>query len=247
MKKLFVLILAFFVGYQLHAQKIGVKAGYGISGYVLNFDKPDGSKTGNGYHFGIVGELDMTGYGGRLDITYNQLGSDFFNEGEILGMPFTSDLKTDVTYIQGGVAGKKSFGPAYVFAGPYIGIVLSNETKGEITLSGVTETIELNNFENLDGSENDFYAKFDYGLYGGAGLNISGVMVEVFGGYGLMNFLNSESDVYRNYTDRAIEINDNGLDARDENFRYTDGSLAVEEPVQNNFFIGISLGYLLSF
>ena len=91
------------------------------------------------------------------------------------------------------------------------------------------------------------YNKIDYGLYGGAGLNIKGVFVEVNVGLGLMNFMNKDSDTYQSNMDRAIQINDDGLDAQDENFRYTEGSLAVEEPTQNNLFFGISAGYLFGF
>ena len=248
MKKLFVLAIALILTFSINAQKVGLKAGYGMSGYVLNFDKPDASKMATGYNFGIVGEMELGEIAGRLDIGYIQLGSDFFNEGELGGFSFKSDLKTNVNYFQIGVAAKKSFGPAYTFGGPYLGYALKNVTNGEITFNDTTALVEdLDNFKNFDGSDNDFYNKIDYGVYGGAGLNIKDVFIEVNVGYGLMNFMNKESDTYQANTDRAIQINDDGLDAQDENFRYSDGSAAVEEPTQFNLFFGISAGYLFGF
>lgn len=248
MKKLFVFAITMILAFNINAQKIGARAGYGMSGYFLNFKKPEGSKFAKGINLGIIGEMEFGGINGRLDIAYIQLGSDFYNEGEIAGETFISDLQTNVNYFQIGVAAKKVFGPAYAFGGPYIAFALKNVTNGEITLGDSTGIIEdLDNFKNFDGTDNDFLNKFDFGFHGGAGLNFSGVFVELNVGFGLMNFMNETSDTYQNYVDRAIQINDDGLDAEEENFRYRIGSTAIENPSQTNLYFGVSLGYLFDF
>ena len=250
MKKLFVLVTVVIFAFNMNAQNfgIGVRAGYESSSYIRNFKKLDGSKFAKGYNLGIVGELNFGGINGRLDLDLIQLGSDFYNEVEINGIEYISDHQTDVNYFQICVAAKKEWGAAYAFGGPYVGFALKNVTNGEMIYGDSIGVIEdYDNFKNIDGSDNDFYNKLDFGFYCGAGLNIKGVFVELNGGLGLMNFLNENSDTYLDYVDRAMEINDDGLDARDENFRYTMGSRAVENPSQFNLFFGISAGYLFGF
>ena len=78
MKKLLVLSAAILFAFTMNAQKFGVKAGYNMSGYLINFYSPDGSKMSTGFNAGLLGEYpvnDMMSL--RADVTFNQLGSDF--------------------------------------------------------------------------------------------------------------------------------------------------------------------------
>jgi len=249
MKKLSLLALALIMVIGVNAQKIGVKAGGNMSGYTLNFDSPDGSKMGMGLNAGLVGELGLTETMNlRVDLGYNQLGSDFYSEEDagVLGTMIT-DIKSDVSYLNLGVSAKMNFGPAYAFVGPYFGYALSNVTNGSVLLDDVA-LVEIEDFDNfgdqVDGGMGDFVNKMDFGLNLGFGADFSGIFVEANIGYGFANYYNKNSDTYTAVTDGATLINDAGMNAVDAGFSFTDGTTAVAEPKQSNLFFGLSVGYM---
>ena len=234
MKKLLVLSAAILFAFTMNAQKFGFKAGYGMSGYLVNFYTPDGAKMGNGFNAGLVGEYpvnDMMSL--RADVTYNQLGSDYYDETDVSGATMISDFTTDVSYLQISVAPKFGFGPAYAFVGPYFGYALSNITNGTVVM-GETTVVDVKDLDNFsdptEGGSGDLYNKTDFGLNLGFGASFSGVFVELNAGMGLLNFINTSSQYYSA-----------------TNYATTDDpTVAITgDASQKNIFFGLSVGYLL--
>ncbi|MCF6184163.1 MAG: PorT family protein [Bacteroidales bacterium] len=256
MKKLLVLSAAILFAFTMNAQKFGVKAGYNMSGYLINFYSPDGSKMSTGFNFGLVGEMpvnDMMSL--RADVTFNQLGSDYDSKDETdanwpyraLGMEYK--YNQNINYLQIGISPKFSFGPAYAFVGPYFAYALSASQKG--TWEGTspvgypvagTGTVDLfsdpkiyNPAEaysdtNNAGGTGDLINKMDVGLNLGVGADFSGVFVELNAGMGLLNFINTGSTYYSatNYATKD------------------DKTVAITgDASQKNIYFGLSVGYLL--
>ncbi|MCD4792353.1 MAG: PorT family protein [Bacteroidales bacterium] len=231
MKKLFLLSVAVLFVFTMSAQKIGVKVGYGMSGYLTNYWVPDGYKLANGFNAGLVGEYGLSDLLNlRLDIGYTQLGVDFYSDEDDM----TIDMKTNVDYLNVGVSAKAGFGPAYVFVGPYFGYALSCKTNGEMTVGDETTVFdEEDNFADFeDGTENDMFNKVDFGLNLGVGTSFSGVFVEANVGMGLANFINTSSDLY------------SGPDTYPDN---EDGDPISGDASSKNIFFGLSVGYLFGF
>jgi hypothetical protein len=250
MKKILVLSVAILIAFSASAQKFGVKAGYGMSGYLINFYSPDGSGMSTGFNAGLVAELDLEVIAVRADVTFNQLGSDYDSRGDSdedwpLGDFFEYEYKQNINYLNIGVSVKKGFGPAYVFVGPYFGYALQGNQNSIITpVSGDIQewtddifsepnvdfdlTEPLSDDNNLGGSD-DLYNKVDFGANFGLGASFSGIFVEANVGYGFMNFINHDSDYY--------DIN---------NFTQKDDKTVVitEDAKQNNLFFGLSVGYM---
>ena len=228
MKKLFLLVLAFAFAYSAQAQSIGVKAGYGMSGYTTNFYVPDGSKMASGLNLGLVAGLDLKVIELRGDVTFLQLGSDY----ESPDAPM--EQNSTVNYLNIGVSAMKGIGPVYVGVGPYFGMALSS-TQETIIGEGddaVTTTIDIFDEPNEEGTGGmgDLYNKSDFGANLLVGAKFTGVFVEGYAGYGFMNFINTDSDNY-------------------EEARYVDKDDKVTpvDAKQNNLFFGLSVGYTFGF
>jgi len=254
MKKLFVFAIATMFAFSMSAQKFGVKAGMNMSGYTTNFYTPDGSKMGMGFNAGLIGEMpvnDMMSL--RADLTFSQLGSDFNSVDNTdedwtmraYGMEFSKT--TNVNYLQLGISPKFNFGPAYAFIGPYFGYALSNTetgtwTVGDTEQTGVVDvfsaptawdiTKEYSDDNNLGGKD-DLYNKIDFGFNLGLGANFSGVFVELNAGLGMMNFINTESNLYNNKAIGGTE------------FYNMDKTGFETKASQKNLFFGLSVGYML--
>ncbi len=236
MKKLFLLSIAVIFAFSMNAQKIGVKAGYGMTGYLVNFYVPDGAKMGMGFNAGLVGEYglgDMLNL--RVDIGYNQLGSDYYWSQDAGGVDMITDMTTDVGYLNFGVSAKVGFGPAYAFVGPYFGYALSNVTNMLVTLDGAT-IAELNDLDNFgaiaDGGKEDLLNKTDFGLNIGVGTSFSGVFVEANFGLGLANFINYDSQYYSALNYATVD----------------DATVPITgDATQKNIFLGLSAGYMFGF
>ncbi len=257
MKKLLVLSAAILFAFTMNAQKFGVKAGYNMSGYLINFYSPDGSKMSTGFNFGLLGEYpvnDMMSL--RADVTFNQLGSDYDSRDETdANWPFRAagveyDYKQNINYLQIGISPKFSFGPAYAFVGPYFAYALQgNQTdtwEGGPTLytpTPGTGTFDIFSDPNTSfdptqaysdtnnrGGSGDLHNKMDFGLNLGLGANFSGVFVELNAGMGLMNFINTSSTYYSA-----------------TNYATTDDrTVAITgDASQKNIYFGLSVGYLL--
>jgi len=252
MKKLLVLSAAILFAFTMNAQKFGVKAGYNMSGYLINFYSPDGSKMSTGFNFGLVGEMpvnDMMSL--RADVTFNQLGSDYDSKDETdanwplraLGMEYKYDQ--NINYLQIGISPKFSFGPAYVFVGPYFAYALQGNQKATWSTSSESQTGTLDIFSdpntsfnpldtysdtNNEGGKGDLYNKTDFGFNLGVGANFSGVFVELNAGLGMLNFINTSST---NYSATNYATKD-------------DKTVAITgDASQKNIFFGLSVGYLL--
>ena len=252
MKKLLVLSAAILFAFTMNAQKFGVKAGYNMSGYLVNFYTPDGAKMGTGLNFGLLGEYpvnDMMSL--RADVTFNQLGSDYDSRDETdanwgfraLGIEY--DYKTNINYLQIGVSPKFNFGPAYAFVGPYFAYAVNSKKTATYDINGTKQTGSFdiysepnNSFDftqaysdtNNEGGSGDLYNKTDFGFNLGFGANFSGIFVELNAGMGLMNFINTGSKYY-NITDYA---------------NVNDPTVAItEDASQKNIFFGLSVGYML--
>ena len=251
MKKLLVLSAAILFAFTMNAQKFGVKAGYNMSGYLINFYSPEGSKMSTGFNFGLLGEYpvnDMMSL--RADVTFNQLGSDYDSRDETdanwpMRAYFEYDYKQNINYLQIGISPKFSFGPAYAFVGPYFAYALSSAEKITITpTTGDVQTGTVDIFDdpatmdltkplsddNNTGGTGDLHNKMDVGFNFGLGANFSGVFVELNAGMGLLNFINTGSKYYSatNYATKE------------------DKTKAITgDASQKNIYFGLSVGYLL--
>lgn len=155
MKKLLVLSAAILFAFTMNAQKFGVKAGYNMSGYLINFYSPDGSKMSTGFNFGLVGEMpvnDMMSL--RADVGFNQLGSDYDSRDETdanwpyraLGLEYA--YNQNINYLQIGISPKFGFGPAYVFVGPYFAYALQGNQSATWDANGTSQTGTLDIFSD---------------------------------------------------------------------------------------------------
>lgn len=252
MKKLLVLSAAILFAFTMNAQKFGAKAGFNMSGYLINFYSPDGSKMSTGLNFSLLGEMpinDMMSL--RADLTFNQLGSDYDSRDETdANWParplYEFDYKENINYLQIGISPKFNFGPAYVFVGPYFAYALKGNQTSKITAvdGDVQEwTVDIFSDPSTDfdftkpfsddnnlGGSGDLYNKMDVGLNFGIGANFSGVFVELNAGMGLLNFINTSSTYY----------SASGYTTKDNPTVAITGDAS-----QKNIFFGLSVGYLL--
>jgi len=224
MKKILVLSVAILIAFSASAQKIGVKAGYGMSGYLINYYSPEGSVMSNGFNAGLVAEMDFKILAVRADLTFQQMGSDYDSRNDeqayrdlkgndLYG--YEVDYKQAINYVNFGVSVKKGFGPVYAFVGPYIGLALKgNETRtyvGSIPtkFTAGTGTYDIFSEPNADynpaeaysddnnqGGSSDKYNKVDVGANLGIGASFSGVFIEANAGMGFMNFINYDYQYY---------------------------------------------------
>ena len=242
MKKLFLLVLAFAFAYSAQAQSIGLKAGYGMSGYTTNFYTPDGAKMATGLNLGLVAGLDLKVIELRGDVTFVQLGSDFDSRDMAdedwparTAFSMEVDSKTTVNYLNIGVSAIKGLGPVYVGVGPYFGMALSSSEETNIDMGGdvTTTTIDIFDEPKDDGTGGygDLYNKTDVGANLLLGAKFSGAFVEANVGYGFMNFINTDSDYY----------------LKDNYTQDKEGTAMTEDAKQNNLFFGISVGYTFGF
>lgn len=252
MKKLFLFVLAFAFAFSMQAQKIGVKAGYGMSGYTTNFYTPDGSKMSSGFNVGLVAGLDLKVIELRGDVTFVQLGSDFDSRdmsdedwpARALDMEY--DYKTNVNYLNIGVSVMKGLGPLYVGIGPYFGYALSSSQEHTFEVGSETQSYTINVFDepntsfnpleaysddNNPGGSGDLYNTTDFGANFLLGAKFSGVFVEGNFGYGFTNYINHDSDYY----------------SKDDFSQDKEGTAMEDDAKQNNLFFGLSVGYQFGF
>lgn len=271
MKKLFVLAIAMVFAFGLSAQKIGIKAGYGMSGYNTNYYLPDGAVMSMGFNAGIVGELDLKVIGIRADVTFIQLGSDFDSRNNVdedwifRAFGVEMDYKQDVNYINLGVSVKKSFGPAYIYLGPFVGYALSANEKraysgtspnngsftynlfdGENTSYDYTQDYSDDNNPGVDGDTNaDLFNQIHFGGNVGIGASFMGIFIEGFFGYSFTNFYNPDSDAYKKYGTDADALMALNIPATYLlTTQFIEGDNYVKEPTKNSMFLGLSVGYM---
>ncbi len=255
MKKILVLSVAVLFAFTVSAQKFGVKAGYGMSGYLINYYSPDGSVMSKGFNAGLVAELDLKVIGVRADLTFQQMGSDYDSRNDEQAYRdsagydaygFEVDYKQAINYLNLGVSVKKGFGPVYVFAGPYFGFALKGNKTTKFTPStgSVQEwTVDIFSDPNTDynpaepfsddnnlGGNGDLYNKLDIGANLGLGASFSGFFVEANAGYGFLNFINHDSEYY------------SGPDTYPDNVERDPIS---GDAKSHNIFFGLSVGYML--
>ena len=245
MKKLFVLAFFALLSFNLSAQNFGVKVGYNMSTYTLNFDVPDESKPGMGYNLGLFGEIpinDMIGL--RADAAINQLGSDAVYEGT----DWKNKFKTNVNYLNFSLISKFNYDIFYGYAGPYVGYAISKKTKTVIVLSdepNYRETYDDYEYDEIAGTA-DLNNRTDIGFNIGVGANLySAFFADINFGIGIASIYDKNSDTYTAITEQANIINDSGTDATTVFFEFVDGTEAVAEPVQRNFYIGLTIGYVI--
>ncbi len=234
MKKLFVFAIASLFAFSISAQSFGVKAGYNMSAYKVNFWTPDGANMGAGFNAGLIAEMpvnDMMNL--RADVTFNQKGSDYDATTDVGGVDMVTAKTTDVNYLNIGVGPKLNFGPAYVFVGPYFGYALSSVTNLTVDL-GETNLLTVEDLDNFgaiaDGGTDDLYNKIDFGLNLALGASFSGVFVEANVGIGALNYINHDSQYYSITNYANPDDNTVGL---------------TDDAKQNNLFFGFSVGYML--
>lgn len=244
MKKFLVLTLIGLLSLNLAAQNFGLKVGYNVSTYTLNFDVPDESQAGMGYNFGVFGEIpinDMIGI--RADAAINQLGSDAVYEG----VDWKNKFKTNVNYLNFSLISKFNYNIFYGYAGPYVGYAISKKTKYVSKYLDETyrETFDDYEDDEISGTA-DLNNRTDIGLNIGVGANLySAFFADINFGIGIASIYDKKSDTYTAITDEANLINDTGIDASTTTFHYVDGTEAVPEPVKRNFYIGLTIGYVI--
>ncbi len=240
MRKLLLLTIAFFFAFSVSAQIIGVKTGFTKSGYKINFETPDGANMGEGFHLGVFAERPIKeNMNLRLSLTYNQLGSEKYLEGEQSlsnGMTFsgTTDMKNEFNYIQLSLTPKFKLGnAAYAFIGPYLGYAVSATYSGTITTDDGTVLMEADGIDLFgDVAEkgmDDYYNKFDFGGNLGLGMNLkNGFFAELSLGMGFLNVINTDSALYSMAAQKDPDT----------------GEPMTEDLSQRNMFIGFSIGHI---
>lgn len=255
MKKLFLLVIAIIFAFSMNAQKIGVKAGYGMSGYTVNYYSPDGSALSTGFNAGLVAELDLEVIGLRADVTFNQLGNNYDSRNDSpedfpFGDFYHVDYKQSINYLNIGVSVKKGFGPAYILLGPYFGYALAGNQTTTITpavgdvqswthdiFSDPDETFDFTQAitdDNNPGGTGDLFNKVDFGVNLGLGASFAGVFVEANVGLGMANFYNVDSEYYAAKKASKVTIDDKTVPMTDD-------------LSQKNIFFGLSVGYMFGF
>jgi hypothetical protein len=255
MKKLFILSIAILLAFAGNAQKFGVKAGYGMSGYLINYWSPAGSGMSTGLNAGLVAELDLKVIGVRADVTFNQLGSNYDSKKEtdtdwplrVAGVEY--NYNQNINYLNIGVSVKKGFGPAYVVLGPYFGYAINGNQKSTwiggptaVTPTPGTGTFDIFSEPNTSfnplaeysdsnnqGGTGDLHKKTDLGVNLALGVSFSGIFVEANAGLGLLNFINTSSASYSaaNYATKD------------------DKTIAITgDASMKNLGIGLSVGYM---
>ncbi len=252
MKKLLFLAVAVFFAFSLNAQSIGVKAGYNMSGYLINFYSPAGSSMSTGLNVGLVGEYpinDMISL--RADLGLNQLGSNYNSLDETdanwpmraLGLEYK--YNQNINYLQLGIYPKFTFGHVYAFVGPYFAYALNGMQKTTWTSAKGKQVGTFDIFsdpntsfdftktysdENNEGGTGDLHNKMDLGLNLGFGANFSGIFIEANVGLGMLNFINTSSKYYSktNYVQKDNPTTPITGDAS-----------------QKNLYFGVSVGYML--
>lgn len=255
MKKLLFLSVAVLFAFSLNAQSFGLKAGYNMSAYLINFYSPAGSGMSSGFNAGLVGEFplnDMISL--RADITFNQLGSNYDSRLETdANWPLRAygveyNYNQNINYLQLGISPKFSFGPVYAFVGPYFAYALNGMQKSTwegaspITPTAGTGTFDIfsdpnatfnptvaYSDDNNQGGTGDKFQKIDLGFNLGLGATFSGVFVEVNAGLGMMNFINTSSANYSatSYTQKDAPTTPITGDASEK-----------------NLYFGVSVGYM---
>ncbi len=264
MKKLLFLSVAVLFAFTMSAQKIGVKAGYGMSGYLVNYYTPDGSVMSMAFNAGIVAELDLKIIGIRADVTFNQLGSDYDSRNDseedregYIAYDYEYEYKQSINYMNIGVSVKKGIGPAYVFVGPYFGYALKGNQTSKITpgtgdVQEWTDDIFSVPNEDLDftqpfsddnnlGGSDELYNKIDFGANFGVGASFSGIFVEANVGMGFMNFINIDYDGNNGTAQAYTDFKAGKVTKDDKNVAMTD------DLTQKNIFFGLSVGYMFGF
>jgi len=255
MKKLLFLLVAVFFVFSLNAQSFGVKAGYNMSGYLINYYSPAGSEMSSGFNAGLVGEYPLNYMMSlRADLTFNQLGTNYDSRKETdVNWPLRAysveyDYNQNINYLQLGISPKFSFGPVYAFVGPYFAYAINGMQKSTwegaslVTPTAGTGTRDIfsdpnTSFnptvaysdDNNEGGSGDLYNKMDFGFNLGFGASFSGIFVEANVGLGMMNFINTKSTNYvaATYTQKDAPTTPITGDA-----------------TQKNLYFGLSVGYM---
>lgn len=187
--KLLFMLFAIALATESFAQKIGIMAGLNLSNMLMEDDEgtySDDFKMLPGFHAGIIAEFGSKALVFQPGLLISTKG--FKVSGTEEG--FEYEGKMNLLYLDIPLAAKAYYdlGSAKLFVlfGPYIGVGLSGKTKYESTIMGLTVTDEEDvNFGSDE--ENDDFKRLDFGITGGAGVEISSFQLSINYAMGLAN------------------------------------------------------------
>lgn len=194
------------LGTAAFSQSIGIRGGLSLSNIYAENNSGTTSdeflyKTG--YHGGIVVDLDITkslslesglmieSKGFRLDNDFGGINSKYALNLTYVDIPLTLKASTDNTFVN-----------FYGILGPYVGVGLFGNEKGETTVLGVKTA--FNDPIQWGTTQNDEVRRFDYGLMIGAGVELGSIQLGLSYAHGLANI---------------APVHDNGLTAQNRVFR----------------------------
>jgi hypothetical protein len=198
MKKLLIVFLILSVAAESYAQTFAVRGGLNLANMLMKDDDgtySDEFKMRTGFHLGGTVEFSINdAFTFETGLLFATKGFKVEESGDkvILG---TNNLDLPITVKAYLDAGKIKI---YFNLGAYVGYGLSGKTKQ--TFNGSTEEEDI-----VWGSDpdTDFLKRFDFGLLGGAGIEIKSLQVGVSYGFGLANI--------SPFTDGGAKINNRVL------------------------------------
>lgn len=157
--------------------RVGIKGGLNVSNFITDDVTDDNARTG--FHVGVYGQLlNSNAFAIQPEVNYSTKGNRvMFMEGII-----DQETKFNLNYIDIPVLAVFKLGESVeIHAGPYWSYLVGAniDTDGDL----------MDEFQELD---RDNFDKWDYGLVGGIGFNLSNVQIGARYNYGLNEIARSE-------------------------------------------------------
>jgi hypothetical protein len=180
------------------AQTFCVKAGLNLSTFnVPDENTPPKPLMTPGLHMGITRDFKLSqSFVFETGILFSMKGYRVDYSGTFMGIPFTIDGKTNLSYLEIPllIKGYYEIGPStrlYAAAGPYVGIGLVGKEEAEVTINGDTES----DFRNLSFGEDEDVKRVDLGLNFGTGIEFKSFLLGVNYGLGLTDISQNSNTI----------------------------------------------------
>ena len=169
---------------QANAQTFGLKAGLNLSNMIFKDDDENYDLTMNpGFHIGAIVDMPFNDFlSFESGLLFTNKGYKYYEESEgynynvkvklyYLDIPLTIKASHDLG------KGLKMFGTA----GPYVGVGLSGNVKGNVEGNNNKENI------NWGSSDKDTFKRLEWGLTFGGGVEINSIIIGISYDLGLSN------------------------------------------------------------
>lgn len=172
--------------------KFGPKAGINLAN--LSGDVED-NKMLIGFHVGAFAEIKFNDkFAIQPEILYSAQGTKLEYSETLMGISYTSEADTKLNYINVPIMAKYYVAPSFaVEAGPYVGFLMSANSKGSSSAAGVTAEFDEDIKDELN--------SIDFGLGIGASFNMdNGLFIGARANFGL-------TTVDKDYTENVGGVN----------------------------------------